>query len=232
MRRFSAGMPLAHTVPRHVSMYHTPAGCAVASPPRLRAGKVIDRVEKISLIILLGALVFRLLPHLSGKPFNIVFVLSETCFVALVACREATNSISAKATDWLIAFAGTLLPLLQAHGSGRGFAAGGLLMLAGFSIFVGAQLSLRRSVGVVAANRGVKTSGLYSLVRHPMYLGHFCTQLGFLLLNPIGWNACVVAAWMPCQLYRIHAEERLLSADVLYQGFKRRVNYRLLPRIY
>ena len=101
-----------------------------------------------------------------------------------------------------------------------------------FVIAVSAQLSLSRSFGVVAANRGVRTGGVYGLVRHPMYLGYFLTHLGFLLTNPALWNVAVYAVWTACQLYRVRAEERVLSGDTAYVAFTRRVRYRLVPFVY
>jgi protein-S-isoprenylcysteine O-methyltransferase Ste14 len=38
--------------------------------------------------------------------------------------------------------------------------------------------------------------------------------------------------WAACQLYRIRAEERVLSADTAYAAFARRVPYRLVPFVY
>jgi len=74
--------------------------------------------------------------------------------------------------------------------------------------------------------------GAYRLVRHPMYLGYFLTHLGFLLTNPVLWNAAVYVAWTACQLYRIRAEERVLSGDTAYEALARRTRYRLVPFVY
>jgi protein-S-isoprenylcysteine O-methyltransferase Ste14 len=65
-----------------------------------------------------------------------------------------------------------------------------------------------------------------------MYLGYFLTHLGFLLTNPLLWNGVVYAVWTGCQLHRIRAEERVLSADMAYVAFARRVRYRLVPFVY
>ena len=45
-----------------------------------------------------------------------------------------------------------------------------------------------------------------------------------------GWR--VAAVWICCQVFRIQAEERLLSQDVTYAEFKTRVRYRLVPYLY
>ena len=82
-------------------------------------------------------------------------------------------------------FAGTLLTLMVVGSDGAALPYGGMLMFLGFGIAVSAKLSLCRSFGVVAGNRGVRTGGLYGLVRHPMYLGYFlrtsasCSRIRF-----------------------------------------------------
>src|ERR1700682_5194874 len=48
----------------------------------------------------------------------------------------------------------------------------GLLITAGVLLQIYAKLTLRRSFGIIAANRGVMTSGPYRVVRHPMYAAY------------------------------------------------------------
>ncbi len=199
---------------------------------RLQPRTALDILEKIVLVGLLGSLAYRLVPSLAENPVNIIFLISQVLLVAMITFRQTATRISARGADWLVAFGGTFLPLVVRNGSGAGMGLGGVLMLVGFAVAFSSQLSLRRSLGVVAANRGVKTSGLYGLVRHPMYLGYFLTQVGFLLANPTGWNAAIFAIWVGCHVYRIRAEERLLSEDLDYQAFTRRVHYRLIPLVY
>ena len=194
--------------------------------------QLADRVERFVLVGLLGLLAYRLVPHLADQPVNLVYLVSETMVIIMVTFRRTANEISRRSADWVIGFVGTLLPLMVVQSDGAALPYGSMLLLLGFGIAVGAQLSLRRSFGVVAANRGVRTGGLYALVRHPMYLGYFLTHLGFLLTNPARWNVVVYAVWMACQLYRIRAEERVLSADTAYEAFTRRVPYRLVPFVY
>lgn len=193
---------------------------------------LVDTLEKFVLVGLLGLLAQRLLSDLSDKPINLVFLLAETMVIVFVAIRRRASDLSLRPADWLTGFAGTFLPLLVIGSNGAGYAPGAVLMLAGIGISIASQLSLRQSFGVVAANRGVVTSGLYGMVRHPMYLGYWFSQTGFLLTNPTTWNAVVWVLWATCQFHRIRAEERVLSADREYAAFKQRVRFRLIPLIY
>lgn len=194
--------------------------------------QLADRLERFVLIGLLSLLAYRLVPDLADKPFNLLYLVSETMVIIMVTFRRTANQISRRSADWVIGFAGTLLPLMVVRSDGAGLAYGSMLLVLGFVIHVGAKLSLRRSFGVIAANRGVRTGGLYAVVRHPMYLGYFITYLGFLLTNPVLWNVVVYAVWMACQLFRVRAEERVLFTDTAYVAFARRVPYRLVPFVY
>jgi protein-S-isoprenylcysteine O-methyltransferase Ste14 len=103
-----------------------------------------------------------------------------------------------------------------------------LLALGGFALQITAKLTLRRSFGIVAANRGVKVNGPYRIVRHPMYAGYVMTHIGFVLHNPSLWNVSIYTLGFGFQLARILAEERILLQDRDYRDFAARTPYRLL----
>ena len=76
--------------------------------------------------------------------------------------RRRTENISINLRDWFVAFSGTFLPLMISKGGEAWFPQVGIvLMIFGFIIHVSAKLSLRRSFGLVAANRGIKVKGMY-----------------------------------------------------------------------
>lgn len=100
------------------------------------------------------------------------------------------------------------------------------------SITIVALLSLRRSFGVVAANRGVRTGGLYRFVRHPLYGSYIIGYVGFLLGNVTAWNMLLIVLMFMCQYLRTHAEERILLHDPIYQEYAVRVPYRFIPFVF
>lgn len=196
---------------------------------------VLDRLEQGAALVLYGFLVARVWPHdLSANNLAPALVLlSEGVIVFFLLIRRASSDISLRPQDWLAAIIGTIAPLLVAKTEEPSFLGFGVaLMLAGMATQVSAKLSLRRSFGLVPANRGVKTGGAYRFARHPMYLGYMISHVGFLLLAPTFWNAAVYIVCWTCLLLRIEFEERLLSADPGYQAFKTKVRFRLLPGIY
>jgi len=176
-------------------------------------------------------LTYRVLHSIDETPINAVYVLSEGLVLVMILMRRATDQISIKPADWLVAFAGTLLPMMLIP-SGHGWSGGAVFLIAGLCISVGAKLTLRRSFGIVAANRGIKRTGLYGIVRHPMYLGYTVSNLGALLINPSLFNACLFIIWSMFQIMRIHAEERILIQDPAYKAHVGLVRYRILPLVY
>jgi protein-S-isoprenylcysteine O-methyltransferase Ste14 len=93
-------------------------------------------------------------------------------------------------------------------------------------------LSLGRWFGVRPALRGLTTSGPYRFVRHPMYLAYVIADVG---VNLQEWNAgaalLVIAGWLSL-LYRIHAEERVLSQDAGWPAYAASVRYRVFPGLW
>jgi protein-S-isoprenylcysteine O-methyltransferase Ste14 len=163
-----------------------------------------------------------------------LYCVSEGLVVLFVLIRRPAATLSMRLRDWLLAITATALPMLVKPG-GVPFVhvdiASGLVIL-GIAIQLSAKLVLRRSFGVVAANRGVKRSGPYMLVRHPMYLGYMVTHVGMLMLSPLWWNAALYAAAWIAQVARLMAEERLLLQDEAYQAYAGQVRHRLIPGVF
>lgn len=62
-----------------------------------------------------------------------------------------------------------------------------------------------------------------------MYLSYFLADLGYELQE---WNVLIVTMGWVSLIYRIYAEERMLSQDMRWQAFASSVPYRLVPRIW
>jgi protein-S-isoprenylcysteine O-methyltransferase Ste14 len=109
------------------------------------------------------------------------------------------------------------------------YAAGGVLRLA--PVFVLG----RRFSGLVAIQpeHQLVTSGLYSIIRHPSYLGLFVLMLGWGLSFRSGVGVVIALLSLGVVLARIQAEERLLSETfgAEYDAYRARTR-RLLPYIY
>jgi protein-S-isoprenylcysteine O-methyltransferase Ste14 len=106
------------------------------------------------------------------------------------------------------------------------------LQLVGMVIQLSAKLSLRRSYGILPANRGVVVGGPYRFARHPIYLGYFVHQVGFLSSNFGVRNLVVLVLLWGLQVYRVVREERVLVKDVKYREYTARVRYRFIPGVF
>ncbi|HEU4519631.1 MAG TPA: isoprenylcysteine carboxylmethyltransferase family protein [Microvirga sp.] len=205
-----------------------PAGAALAA----------DLAERAVLAVFFSAMSWSFLRSWleAGGVASLILLVSEASVVVMVLARRRTSAVSLSPAEWLIAFLGTAAPLLARPVEGGAFLVTPLvcvpLMLAGFAIQIAAKFTLRRSFGVVAANRGVKVGGPYRIVRHPMYAGYVLTQIGFLTVNPTPWNLAVYALAFGLQISRIRAEERILGRDAAYRAFAATVRYRLAPGIF
>jgi protein-S-isoprenylcysteine O-methyltransferase Ste14 len=161
-------------------------------------------------------------------------MVSEGVVVVLLVFRRPSRSVSRRPWDWLAGIAGSFFVLLVRPTGGTAVtdAAGFALQLFGTGFQLYGKVALGRSFGIVAANRGVVSSGPYRLVRHPIYLGYLVTHAGFLLSNPSARNVAIYAAAYVFQFARIHAEERILAQDGEYRDYLRNVRYRLIPGVY
>ncbi len=79
----------------------------------------------------------------------------------------------------------------------------------------------------------VITTGVYGLVRHPMYLGAVLMFVGAPLLLGSAAGLAIAALMTLLLGFRIVVEERVLAAELEgYEDYRKRVRYRLLPRVW
>jgi protein-S-isoprenylcysteine O-methyltransferase Ste14 len=200
----------------------------------------LARVWSIATNILLGAL-FALFAYAafmrwqqSGQVQALILAFQEALIVGLAITRHQSIVESRSVWDWLVALIGTGAPLLQQPEQplpilepiGLG------LQIVGAALATVAVISLGRSFGIVAANRGVRTTGFYRFVRHPLYGSYMVGYLGFLLGNLSVRNVLLIVLTVLCQYARTLAEERILLQDPLYQAYTQRVRYRFIPYIF
>ena len=202
--------------------------------PQTSMLRMIDWVEKTVILVLFIGLFSRIGMTLGQHPFNILLLMSDGIVVIMMLLRRRTDAVSQLPMDWLLAFAATAAPLM-AIGGGHPLASDAVgygLMAAGLLLNFYAKAALWRSFGIVAANRGVKCSGPYRVVRHPMYLGYTITQLGFCLLNPVWTNVALYSSAFVLQILRLRAEEDLLARDPAYAEYMTHTRFRLIPGIF
>lgn len=106
-----------------------------------------------------------------------------------------------------------------------------LVTIAAF-LSLASLLSLGKSFGIRPALRKLVTRGPYRVVRHPMYLAYVIGDIGYNLQEwNVGTVLLVLAGWVAL-LYRMHAEERMLSRASEWPAYIGRARYRLLPGLW
>lgn len=211
---------------------------SVANAPEASFSRVRVAWEICGNIILAVFFLQFLISH--GREYLESFRLSTLLIVLKVATdvvfylfRRIPKEISVAPYDWAVALLGTyMVACFRPEHSGVDNLFGQLLLTFGLCLQVAGMMSLNTSIGMTAANRGVKTGGLYRLVRHPLYLSYSIGFAGF-VLNQMTWhNVMVYFAALLLWVLRILAEERLLMNDPAYRDYAERVRWRLIPCIF
>lgn len=109
---------------------------------------------------------------------------------------------------------------------------GGVVTSMGASLALVSNHCLGRSFAVLPSLRTIRTTGMYRLVRHPIYLSYMIMEAGILLRHPRAYNVVVAAAGVILMLWRIRFEERILKQDEAYFRYMTTVPYRLIPHVY
>jgi len=188
---------------------------------------------------LLLALVYGLFVRISigaamrGDMGALILAVQELSIVILVLTRRRAHAaVAGDSPPAILAWCGTMLPLLLRPSALAPIPltmVGNVLQLVGGLLVLVATLRLGRSFGIVAANRGIQTSGLYRVVRHPIYAAYVLAFGGFVLAHPTLINAGILVGWLMVQALRVRAEERLLMQDTRYVAYAAQVRYRLIP---
>jgi len=99
-------------------------------------------------------------------------------------------------------------------------------MGAGFGLLNSARLQ-------IVEGHQLLTDGVYSRIRHPLYLGEIMRNLGFTLILSSLYGFVIVLVGSLFLPFRIEIEERMLLAEFgqEYEEYKKRTK-KLIPYIY
>lgn len=110
-----------------------------------------------------------------------------------------------------------------------------VLFMAGYMLYAEVlreNTYLSRTIEVQAGQKVVDT-GLYGVVRHPMYTATILIFLSMPLVLASPLSFALMLIYIPLIIKRIKHEERLLKRELEgYSDYMQRVRYRLIPYIY
>jgi len=205
--------------------------------PEVRTKDYADSTARLLIVVMFSFMAVRIGTNYleTGRLTGLLLLASEALVVVLTVFRRAPmivdRSVRARVLTTLamigppIVSPAAMAPLLGESLSVSISAVGLLVIIAG-------KMSLGRSFGLMPANRGIVSSGLYRFVRHPIYLGYFITHVAFVAANPSFWNFAVLFTSDIAQVARALCEERVLARDGAYRDYQARVRWRVVPGIF
>jgi protein-S-isoprenylcysteine O-methyltransferase Ste14/uncharacterized membrane protein (UPF0127 family) len=158
----------------------------------------------------------------------------EATIMVLALTRRRSVATTTRPVDWGIGLVGAFLPLLMRPTDGRGPLAwlGQPTQALGLLLTIAGLASLGRSFGLVAADRGIQTGGLYRFVRHPLYAGYLVGYVGYTIVFPSLHNLLITGGSIVALNARAVIEERFLRRDPVYGAYADRVRWRFIPCLY
>ena len=196
-----------------------------------------DLASKIVIVTLFSSMAIRLGADAArtGHVTGLLLLASEALVAALTLVRRSPLSVDRTWRARVLTAFSTFGPPLVKPSAVHAIAPEAITILIsaiGLMIVVGGKVSLGRSFGLVPANRGVVSTGLYRFVRHPIYLGYLLTHVGFVVANPLNWNWAILIAADVALMKRAVLEERTLAQDPAYVSYMHRTQWRVIPRVF
>jgi protein-S-isoprenylcysteine O-methyltransferase Ste14 len=170
----------------------------------------------------------------TGRTTDLLLLVGEGLVVVLTCLRRHATTVDRRPLVRAVTTVSMLSPLLIRPG-----AVGGLIpepvaaVIAGIGliIVIAGKISLGYSFGLLPANRGVMSRGVYRIIRHPIYLGYLLNHVPYLLSHPSAWNMAVLVAGDTALIVRAFYEEQTLSLDPQYLRYCKTVRWRLVPGV-
>ncbi len=148
--------------------------------------------------------------------------------------RKGATYVDGSLVGFLITVAHAICPFFFGIGRGPIIASEiswGFILLGLLTSTLGV-VDLWEFFGILPAHRGLKTTGLYRYVRHPIYLGYLLAAVGWTTFSFSIRNLVVLIVFCSTCFLRIVKEERVLrSENPAYASYAMKTKFRMLPWI-
>jgi protein-S-isoprenylcysteine O-methyltransferase Ste14 len=207
------------------------------SAARRRSDRIADFSGRVAIVVLFTLLTMRISADFAetGRLTGLLLVAGEALVVVLTVLRRAAIVLDRSWRARIVTILSVCGPLMlrpAPHGELLPGWATVAVSSVGLAIVLTGKLSLGRSFGLMPANRGIVSSGLYRVLRHPIYAGYLLSHVAFLAAHASAWNIIVLATADLGLLVRAVVEERTLALDPAYVQYQRHVRWRVLPGVF
>lgn len=213
---------------------------AVASTQKAfgaRADRLADIAARAGVIVLFSLMATRFGADFlsTGRITGLLLLVSELLVVVMTVRRRSAAAMDRTVRARLLTLLSMLGPMMLRPAQVAAVVPGPLTVavsVVGLAVVIAGKMSLGRSFGLIPANRGVVCSGLYRVVRHPIYMGYLVTHAAFVAANPSPWNISILLAADVALLARAVCEEAVLAADPKYRAYQETVRWRVCPGVF
>ena len=198
---------------------------------------VADLAARAGIIVLFSMMAFRFGTDFlaTGRVTGLFLLLSEALVVVLTVARRSAITIDRSMAARVLTAASMAGPPLLTPAAVAALASESVtvaLSCIGLAIVIAGKAALGRSFALLPANRGIVSSGLYRIVRHPIYMGYLVAHVAYLLANPSLWNITALVLADAALLVRAVREEKTLALDPAYREYQQKVRWRVAPGIF
>jgi len=207
------------------------------APAGLDAERLGDILSRAVIIVLFSFMAVRFGADFlqTARLTNLLLLISEMLVVALTVLRRTAATVDRSMRARLLTTMSLLGPPLVQPGHVSPMLGQAITVTAsviGLGIVIAGKVTLGRSFGLMPANRGIVCTGIYRVVRHPIYLGYLITHVAFVFANPSAWNLSVLSIGDAALLLRAVCEEQTLARDTRYQEYQQLVRWRVCPGLF
>jgi len=204
---------------------------------RLDADRLADVAARAAIVVLFSLMAVRFGADFlaTGRVTGLLLLVSEMLVVVLTVMRRSAAAVDRSVRARLLTVLSMLGPPLLQPAQVSAILPQSVTVAAsivGLAVVIAGKMTLGRSFGLMPANRGVVSSGIYRVVRHPIYLGYLITHVAFLLATPSAWNIAALFAADAALLLRAVCEEQTLSRDSRYRAYQQIVRWRVCPGLF
>ena len=202
-----------------------------------QARHLADLLARAAIVVLFSLMAVRFATDFldTGRLTGLFLLISEAVVVVLTVFRRSAITIDRSLRARVLTTVSIVGPPVLVPATVTAWAPETLtvaLSCGGLAVVIAGKVTLGRSFALLPANRGIVSSGVYRIVRHPIYMGYLVTHVAYLAANPSLWNIAALVVADVALMARAVCEEQTLAQDPAYREYQTRVRWRVAPGLF